>query len=96
MKPGTLEIKSVTMKPFWRVFGYVKQEYRAVILSIVCALLTVFLFALSITAVLPLMKVMIGEEGLHDLRRHMFLEYISKNLYSMCFPRISVNRCSTK
>ena len=53
------------MKPFMRVLGYVKQEYRAVILSILCALLTVILFSLSIAAVLPLMKVMIGEEGLH-------------------------------
>ena len=53
------------MKPFQRVLGYVKQEYRAVILSILFAVLTVTLFALSLAAVLPLMKVMIGEEGLH-------------------------------
>ena len=53
------------MKPFKRVLGYVKQEYRAVILSILCALFTVILFSLSLAAVLPLMKVMIGEEGLH-------------------------------
>ncbi len=53
------------MKPFQRVLGYVKQEYRAVILSVVFALLTAMLFSLSLTALLPLMKVMMGEEGLH-------------------------------
>jgi ATP-binding cassette, subfamily B, bacterial MsbA len=63
--PAAYSLKHYIMKPFKRVLGYVKQEYRAVILSILCAVFVAILFALSLGAMLPLMKVMIGEEGLH-------------------------------
>jgi len=53
------------MKGLRRILGYVKAEYRLVAISIVCALLVASLFSLSLAAVWPLLKVMIGEEGLH-------------------------------
>jgi len=53
------------MKHFRRVLIYVKRQYKAVVVSILCALMAAMLFSLSLAAMLPLMKVMIGEEGLH-------------------------------
>jgi hypothetical protein len=53
------------MEYFRRVLVYVGRQYKAVLLSILCALLVAMLFTLSIGAMLPLMKIMIGEEGLH-------------------------------
>ena len=50
---------------FRRVLHYVKRQYKTVLLSVLCALMVAMLFTLSIGAMLPLMKVMIGEEGLH-------------------------------
>jgi len=55
----------VDMVYFRRVLGYVTPQYKAVILSVLCALVVAMLFTLSIGALLPLMKVIIGEEGLH-------------------------------
>jgi ATP-binding cassette, subfamily B, bacterial MsbA len=51
------------MTHFKRVLGFVRGEYKSVIISIACALLVSILFALSLTAMLPLMKVLLGEEG---------------------------------
>lgn len=53
------------MDSFRRVLGYVKPQYKAVSLSIFCALMGAMLFSLSFVAMLPLMKVLINEEGLH-------------------------------
>ncbi len=53
------------MTHFGRIAKYFLQQKQAVIISIVCAILVGVLFSVSITAMLPLMKVMIGEEGLH-------------------------------
>ncbi|MBN1844400.1 MAG: ABC transporter ATP-binding protein [Sedimentisphaerales bacterium] len=53
------------MNSLSRVLHYVKYEYRPLAVAITCALLVAILFSLSLAAMLPLMKVMIGEEGLH-------------------------------
>ena len=53
------------MRHFRRVLRHVLAQYKAVLLSTICAILAAVLFSLSLLAVLPLMKVMIGEEGLH-------------------------------
>ena len=52
------------MEYFRRSLGYVKVQYKAVTASILCAFFAAALFSLSLGAMLPLMKVMIGEEGL--------------------------------
>jgi len=51
------------MRNLFRVLHYVKIQYKLLILSFVFAFLTTALFSLSIAAMLPLMKVIIGEEG---------------------------------
>jgi len=53
------------MKHFNRVLKYAAPQYKTVIISIACALGAAMLFSMSIAAMLPLMRVMIGEEGLH-------------------------------
>ena len=53
------------MEYFKRVLQYVKIQYRAVLLSVIFAILAAMLLSFSLAAMLPLMKVMIGEEGLH-------------------------------
>lgn len=53
------------MKVFLRVLSYGKKYKSQIILSIVCALLVAFLFSLNLAAVLPLMKVLLEEEGVH-------------------------------
>ncbi len=53
------------MKSFYRVLYYVKLQYKAVLLSIFCAFSVALLFSFSLAAMLPLMKVMMDEEGLH-------------------------------
>ncbi|MCK5272904.1 MAG: ATP-binding cassette domain-containing protein [Sedimentisphaerales bacterium] len=53
------------MKYFRRVLQYVVPQYKAVLVSVFCAVIVAVLFTLSIAAMLPLMKIMIGEEGPH-------------------------------
>ena len=65
------------MKHFRRVLTYLKAQYKAVLLSVLCAVLAAFLFSLSISAMLPLMKVMIGEEGLHGWVGRKIVEHRS-------------------
>ena len=50
---------------FRRVLRYLIPQHRTIALSVLCALIVALLFSLSIAAMLPLMKVMIGEEGPH-------------------------------
>jgi len=52
------------MKHFRRVLGYLQGQYLSVILSILCAMGVAGLLSLSLAAMLPLMKVLINEEGL--------------------------------
>jgi len=53
------------MHSFRRVLYYVKLQYKSVLLLFICALLVALLFSMSLAAMLPLMKVMMDEEGLH-------------------------------
>jgi len=50
---------------FRRVLRYLIPQYREIAVSVLCAFFVGILFSLSIAAMLPLMKVMIGEEGPH-------------------------------
>jgi len=53
------------MNHFRRVLALLKPQYKSVILVLLCAFLTAGLFSLNIVAMLPMLKVMIREEGLH-------------------------------
>lgn len=53
------------MKSFRRVFEYVWPQWPRLVLIAISALLVGVLFSVSIGTILPLLKVMMGEEGLH-------------------------------
>ncbi len=53
------------MKDFRRVFKYVWPQWQRLVTIVCSALLIGILFSFSIATVLPLLKVMMGEEGLH-------------------------------
>jgi len=53
------------MKAFRRVFKYVWPQWHRLVTIACSALLIGMLFSVSIATVLPLLKVMMGEEGLH-------------------------------
>jgi len=50
---------------FWRIFKYVWPQWPRLGLVILSAMLAAMLFSLSFMTILPLLKVMMGEEGLH-------------------------------
>ena len=50
---------------FWRVFDYVWPQWPRLVLVVSSALLAAILFSLSFMTIIPLLKVMMGEEGLH-------------------------------
>ena len=53
------------MKAFWRVFEYIWPQWPRLIVIIVSAILISILFSLSFMTIVPLLKLMMGEEGLH-------------------------------
>jgi ABC-type multidrug transport system fused ATPase/permease subunit len=53
------------MKAFRRTFGYVWPQWHRLVTIACSAMLIGLLFSFSIATVLPLLKVMMGEEGLH-------------------------------
>jgi ABC-type multidrug transport system fused ATPase/permease subunit len=53
------------MKAFWRVFEYIWPQWPRLIVIVISATLIGILFSLSFMTVIPLLKVMMGEEGLH-------------------------------
>jgi len=53
------------MKAFGRVFKYVWPQWPRLIVIFVSAILISILFSLSFMTIIPLLKVMMGEEGLH-------------------------------
>jgi subfamily B ATP-binding cassette protein MsbA len=53
------------MKAFWRVFEYIWPQWPRLIVVVISAIVIGFLFSLSFMTVVPLLKVMMGEEGLH-------------------------------
>ncbi len=53
------------MKSFLRIFKYIRPQWYRVVAIIITAMLIGVLFSLSFATVVPLLKVMMGEEGLH-------------------------------
>ena len=53
------------MKSFWRIFEYIWPQWPRLIVIVFSAILIGILFSLSFMTVVPLLKVMMGEEGLH-------------------------------
>ena len=53
------------MKSFRRIFKYVWPQWPRLAVIIVTAVLIAILFSLSFMTIMPLLKVMMGEEGLH-------------------------------
>jgi ABC-type multidrug transport system fused ATPase/permease subunit len=52
-------------KTFWRIFKYVWPQWPRLIVVVSTAFVVAFLFALSFVTIGPLLKVMMGEEGIH-------------------------------
>jgi subfamily B ATP-binding cassette protein MsbA len=53
------------MKAFWRIFGYVWPQWPRIIVVVLSALILSSLLSLSFMTVIPLLKVMMGDEGIH-------------------------------
>ena len=56
---------SKKLKHFWRVFKYIWPQWHRLAVIWCSAILIGILFSLSFATVIPLLKVMMGEEGLH-------------------------------
>ena len=69
------------MKAFKRVFEYVWPQWSRLVTIVCSAVLISILFSVSVVTVLPLLKVMMGEEGLHGWVNRK----ISENRYGMSF-----------
>ncbi|MHC4543397.1 MAG: ABC transporter ATP-binding protein [Planctomycetota bacterium] len=69
------------MKVFRRVFKYVWPQWHRLVVIVISAMIIGMLFAFSIGTILPLLKVMMGEEGLHGWVDRL----ISKNRYGISF-----------
>ena len=59
-----MDKKGVTY--FWRVWEHVWPQWHRLVVVVVSALLIGILFSLSFATIIPLLKVMTGEEGLHS------------------------------
>jgi ABC-type multidrug transport system fused ATPase/permease subunit len=53
------------MKSFWRIFKYVWPQWPRLVAVVLTAVLIAILFSVSFMTIMPLLKVMMGEEGLH-------------------------------
>ena len=53
------------MHSFTRIFKYVWPQWPRLVTVVITAVIIAFLFSLSFMTVIPLLKVMMGEEGLH-------------------------------
>ena len=53
------------MDSFWRIWKYVWPQWGRVLVVLLSAFVISLLFSLSFMTVIPLLKVMMGEEGLH-------------------------------
>lgn len=53
------------MKDFARLFGYVWPQWPRVVAVVVSAMVIALLLSISFMAIIPLLRVMIGDEGLH-------------------------------
>ncbi|MCF7954332.1 MAG: hypothetical protein K9M75_00885, partial [Phycisphaerae bacterium] len=57
--------KKDDLTAFWRIFTYVKPQWPRVVAVICVVIVIAVLFALSFMTIVPLLKVMMNEEGLH-------------------------------
>jgi ABC-type multidrug transport system fused ATPase/permease subunit len=69
------------MKSFKRIFKYVWPQWHRLVIIVVSAMIIGLLFAFSIGTILPLLKVMMGEEGLHGWADRL----IAKDRYGVSF-----------
>ncbi len=70
------------MKDFKRVFEYIWPQWHRLVTIVCSALLIGILFSFSIATVLPLLKVMMGEEGMHGwIYRKISEKRYGLNLY---------------
>jgi ABC-type multidrug transport system fused ATPase/permease subunit len=69
------------MKSFKRIFKYVWPQWHRLVIIVVSAMMIGMLFAFSIGTILPLLKVMMGEEGLHGWVDRI----IAKDRYGVSF-----------
>jgi subfamily B ATP-binding cassette protein MsbA len=69
------------MKAFKRVFSYIWPQWDKLVTILCSAVLIGILFSFSIATVLPLLKVMMGEEGLHGWVNRI----ISQDRYGLSF-----------
>lgn len=53
------------MKPFKQMLSYLWPQWRRIVVVVFCALVIAVLLSLSFVTIIPLLKVMMGEEGLH-------------------------------
>jgi len=53
------------MQAFKRIFKYIRPQWPRVVIVIIAAAMVGILFSFSFMTVIPLLKVMMGEEGLH-------------------------------
>ncbi len=53
------------MKPFWRIFKYIWPQWPRLIVVFSTAIIVAILLSVSFMTIIPLMKVMLGQEGLH-------------------------------
>jgi len=53
------------MKPFWRIFKYIWPQWPRLIVVFSTAIIVAVLLSVSFMTIIPLLKVMLGQEGLH-------------------------------
>jgi subfamily B ATP-binding cassette protein MsbA len=53
------------MKPFWRIFKYIWPQWPRLIVVFSTAMIVAILLSAGFMTIVPLMKVMLGQEGLH-------------------------------
>ena len=53
------------MKAFWRIFKYIWPQWPRLIVVFSTAIIVAILLSVSFMTIIPLMKVMLGQEGLH-------------------------------
>jgi subfamily B ATP-binding cassette protein MsbA len=69
------------VKSFKRIFEYIWPQWHRLVVIVISAMIIGLLFAFSIGTILPLLKVMMGEEGLHGWVDRL----INKDRYGMSF-----------
>jgi len=69
------------VKSFRRIFEYIWPQWHRLVVIVISAMIIGLLFAFSIGTILPLLKVMMGEEGLHGWVDRL----INKDRYGMSF-----------